>query len=132
MWRGQRAEVLSMSKNKINLVRKDNSQLLGLIQKLQRTNKPIWKKVAHELAKPRRMRIEVNLNKIEKNAKDSEVLVVPGKVLGAGQIKKRTTVAAFSFSESAKKMIHDSGGKAITIHDLFTNHPDGKNILILT
>ena len=126
-----KAELNYMSKNKIKTVRKDNAQLISLIQKLRITGKPLWGKVAYELAKPRRMRVEINLNKLDAYAKDNETILVPGKVLGSGQIAKKATVAAFSFSESAKKLINDAGGKTLTIEDLFSTNPEGKNILIL-
>ncbi len=121
-----------MSKNNIKTIRKDNSQLVSLIHKLTITNKGLWKKVAYELSKPRRMRVEVNLNKIEGCAKDGEVVLIPGKVLGTGQLTKKTTIAAFSFSDTAKKMISTAGGKTITIEELYANNPEGKNVLILT
>ncbi len=121
-----------MSKNKIKTIRKDNSQTIELIQKLRIATKPIWRKVAYELAKPRRMRVEVNLNKLDAYVKNGETILVPGKVLGTGQISKKATVAAFSFSESAKKLIHGVGGKTVSIDELFANNPEGKNVLILT
>lgn len=132
MWRDVKtSKVVSMSKNKIKTIRKDDSHLVTLIQKLRIANKPIWKKVAFELTKPRRMRIEVNLNKIDSYAKDGETILVPGKVLGTGQISKKTTVAAYSFSETAKKLIHDAGGKTLSIDEVFSHNADGKNVLIL-
>lgn len=121
-----------MSKNTVNAVKKDNQELVSLIQQLVISNKPIWKKVAYELAKPRRTRVQVNLNKIEKFTKDSDIILVPGKVLGSGRLSKKATIAAFSFSEGAKKLIHTSGGKTLSINDVFTSNPDGKQVTILT
>ena len=121
-----------MSKNKIKTIRKDNSQLVSLIQKLRIATKPIWRKVAYELAKSRRARIEVNLRKLDTYVKNGETILVPGKVLGSGQISKKATVAAFAFSGSAKQLITQAGGKTITIEELLSNNPEGKNVLILT
>lgn len=121
-----------MSKNKINRIRKDNSQLATLIQKLRLANKAIWKKAAYELAKPRRMRVEVNLSKIELYAKDGGTMLVPGKVLGTGSISKKATIAAASFSENARSMIHNAGGRTISIEELFLTNPEGKDISVLT
>ena len=122
-----------MSKNTIRtIIKKDNEQLVSLIKQLVISNKPIWKKVAYELAKPRRSRVQVNLNKIERFTKDSEVILVPGKVLGSGRLSKKATVAAFSFSEGAKKIIHTFGGKTLSITDVFTTNPQGKQVVIIT
>ncbi len=121
-----------MSKNTIRVVKKDNEQLVSLIKQLVISNKPLWKKVAHELAKPRRNRVQVNLNKIDQFTTESDILLVPGKVLGAGQLSKKATVAAFSFSEGARKLIQTAGGKALSISEVFTTNPEGKQVVILT
>lgn len=110
---------------------KDNEQLNKLIESLKTEKKGFWKKVAYELSKPRRSRIEVNLSKLDVYANDGGVLLVPGKVLGSGNISKKMTVAAFSFSDSAKKLIEARGGKAISISDLRTSNKDGKDVVIL-
>lgn len=110
---------------------KDNQVLVTLILKLLKSEKPIWKKVAYELQKPRRSRIEVNTSKLETLAKQSGTVIVPGKVLGSGAISKKMTVAAFSFSGSARKLIENAGGKTISIDALHQSNPSGKDVMIL-
>jgi large subunit ribosomal protein L18e len=111
--------------------KKDNQVLSSLIENLAKTGKPIWKKVASELSKPRRKRVEVNLSKIEVYAEGDSTILVPGKVLGAGSVSKKMTVAAFSFSEKAKALISAAGGKAMTIESLHKSNPEGKGVMIL-
>lgn len=110
---------------------KDNQKLNGLIESLKTQKKGLWKKVADELANPRRKRIEVNVSKLELYAKDGSTLLVPGKVLGSGNTTKKLSVAAFSFSGSAKKLIEAKGGKAMYIGDLLASNKDGKDIVLL-
>ncbi|HIE56236.1 MAG TPA: 50S ribosomal protein L18e, partial [Chromatiaceae bacterium] len=55
---------------------------------------PIWRYVAEILSKPSRKRVIVNLSKINRYTNNNEVVVVPGKVLGAGTLKHSVTVAA--------------------------------------
>ena len=112
--------------------RKENSTLLSLIDTLGREKKPIWKKVVYELSKPRRQTAEINLSKLEAHAADGGTILVPGKVLGSGSISKRITVAAFSFSGTARKLIADAGGRAVSIESLYKANPRGKDVLILT
>ena len=112
--------------------RKENSTLLSLIDTLSREKKPIWKRVVYELSKPRKQSAEVNLSKLEVYAADGGTVLVPGKVLGSGSISKRITVAAFSFSDSARKLIADAGGRAVSIESLYKTNPRGKDVLILT
>jgi large subunit ribosomal protein L18e len=115
----------------MKIPKKDNQVLLSLIEDLVKTKKPFWRKIASELSRPRRRRAEVNLTKIEEYAPEESTVVVPGKVLGAGSMSKKVTVAAFSFSESAKKLISAAGGKAVSIDSLHKTNPEGRGVIIL-
>jgi large subunit ribosomal protein L18e len=110
---------------------KDNPVLASLVDSLSREKKPIWKRVRAELSKPRRQRVEVNLSKIEAYGDDGATIIVPGKVLGSGGMTKKLTVAAFSFSGTARKLIGDAGGKAISIEALVKSNPDGRGVVLL-
>ena len=105
--------------------KKDNQVLLSLIEKLMKTKKPLWRRIAYELSRPRRQRVEVNLSKIEQYAAEDST------VLGAGILSKKLTVAAFSFSESAKQLISKTGGKALSIDGLHKSNPEGRGVTIL-
>ena len=59
-------------------------------------------------------KIKVNLWKINKYTKKGEAVIVQGKVLGEGLLEHPVSIAAESFSESAKKKIKGAGGKIIT------------------
>lgn len=115
----------------MKIPKKDNQVLISLIEALVKTDKPVWRKVAYELSRPRRQRVEVNLSKISDFASDESTVLVPGKVLGSGSIDKKVTIAAFSFSDNAKKLISAAGGKAVTIEYLQKSNPDGKGLMIL-
>lgn len=91
----------------------------------------IWKRVATDLEKPTRKRRVVNISKINRVTKDNEIVVVPGKVLGSGDLKHKITVAAESFSGSAKDSIEKAKGKAVSIPELFKQNPKGKDIRII-
>ena len=100
---------------------KTNEQLIQLVKDLKKLSiekkAGLWKRIALDLEKSTRARRVVNLYKLDKNMKDSETAVVPGKVLGVGEIDKKVTVAAYSFSAQAKDKINKVG-KAITIPEL--------------
>jgi large subunit ribosomal protein L18e len=51
--------------------------------------------------------------------------------LGSGSLSKKLTVAAYDFSESAKKKIAAAGGKHLTIPEMVKKHPDGAGIRIM-
>ena len=77
-----------------------------------------WTVLSKRLAKPRRQRPAVNLSKISRYAKKTELVVVPGKVLASGEIKGSYTIAALNFSEIAEEKITKAGGRALSLRDL--------------
>lgn len=112
-----------------------NENLKQLILELKKESTSqkagIWKRIASDLSRSTRQRRIVNVAKINRHAKKDETIVVPGKVLGSGAINQSITVAAFSFSDSAKKIITDAKGKCISIEELLKTNPKGKNVRIL-
>jgi large subunit ribosomal protein L18e len=114
---------------------KVNPSLLGLIEELKeasRTNKaPIWRDVAVRLEKPRRNWPSVNIGKIGVVLKENEVALIPGKVLGDGELDRKIEVAAFSFSTTARDKIASSGGKALSIEELVSKNPKGTGVRII-
>ena len=107
--------------------RKENTGLINLVTFLRKQS-DFWKSVSEYLSKPKRQAIKANLNKIEKLAKENSTVVVPGKVLGDGELKKRVMVAAFSFSETAKQKLK---GQAVKIEDLAKENKKGDNIQLI-
>ncbi|MCC6017574.1 MAG: 50S ribosomal protein L18e [archaeon YNP-LCB-003-016] len=102
-----------------------------LRKKANENDAKIWSDIADRLEVPRRMRIVVNVGKINKYTKPDDVVVIPGKVLGAGSIDHPVTVAAFSFSSSAYEKITKANGKCISIIDLVNMNPKGSGVKIL-
>ncbi len=107
-----------------------NPRLIRLINKLERSKSPLWKDVAWRLSLQRR-RAEVNVSKIDRYASEGEVVVVPGKVLGNGEIKKKVTVVAFNYSKSAKEKLLNAGCEVLTIDEYFEKNPEGKNVRLM-
>jgi len=99
-----------------------NTQAHSLIERLCKesvsSKAALWKRVADDLAKSTRRRRVVNVSRIARFTKPNETIVVPGKVLGSGALPHSVTVAALSFSETARKQIEDAKGKALTIGEL--------------
>lgn len=74
---------------------------------------------------------EVNVGKLAKVTKKSDVVAVPGKVLGAGEITHSITVGAEKFSGLAIAKIEGAGGKAISLAQLAEMRADGKGVRII-
>ena len=59
------------------------------------------------------------------------MVIIPGKLLGSGDVIKPFTVAAFRFSEKAKEKIHNAGGTCLSIEELIERNPKGTNVRIM-
>ncbi|TFF98584.1 MAG: 50S ribosomal protein L18e [Promethearchaeota archaeon] len=101
-----------------------------LIRDLWKTKRRIWKKISRKLSGPRRNQVEANLYRINKKTKNNDVIVVPGKILGLGELNHKLTIACLTFSKSAKKKIEASGSKLISIEELLEQNPKGENIKV--
>ena len=101
-----------------------------LIRELWKTKRRIWKKVSKKLSGPRRERIEANLYRINKKTKENDVIVVPGKILGLGDIDHKLTIACLDCSKTARKKIATSGSKLLSIEELFEQNPEGKDVKV--
>lgn len=107
-------------------------RLVHYLRKKARANKaPIWRTVAELLERPTRIRPAVNISKINRYTKEGDTVVVPGKVLGCGKLDHRVVVAAYTFSEQARKKIEAAGGEVIAISQLVERNPQGSGVRIL-
>ncbi|UCF09202.1 MAG: 50S ribosomal protein L18e [Thermoplasmata archaeon] len=117
------------------MAKKTNQSLVRLISDLKKNahknRAPIWKDVAKRLEKPQRSWAEVNIRKLALHTKKNEVVIVPGKLLGGGNMNFPVTVAAFSFTKTAKIKIQKAGGKSVSIPELVKMHPKGKDVRII-
>lgn len=88
-----------ISKTKINkrMKKKTDSELVETILLAKKSNPEL----AALLAVPTRKRITLNLDEINKKIKEEKTVIVPGKVLGKGQIDKKVKIIALNFSANA-------------------------------
>ena len=92
---------------------------------------PIWSKLAEYALKPSIARRDVNLNKIDRLTKENDTVVVPGKVLGTGNVSHKITLCSFSISNSAATKILGNGGKIINYSSLIQQNPTGKGVVLI-
>ncbi|PIN81165.1 50S ribosomal protein L18e [Candidatus Woesearchaeota archaeon CG10_big_fil_rev_8_21_14_0_10_30_7] len=111
-----------------------NKNVQLLIEELKKDSNnqkaDIWKRIAKDLEKSTRQRRVVNISRINRFTKENETVIVPGKVLGSGELNHVVTVAALSFSNGAKQIIEQKG-KCLTIQELLKNNPKGKDVRII-
>jgi len=116
-------------------VRSTNPELLIVIRSLRKkardSDAPIWRDVADHLSSSRRRCIAVNLSRLNRHTRAKQIVVVPGKVLGAGNLDHPVSVAAFSFSTQARLKIFKARGKCLSISELLEANPKGSNVKIM-
>lgn len=108
----------------------DNPNLVNLINDLKKLSLDqkvnIWKRIAEDLERPTRNRREVNLEKLNRYTEANETVIVPGKLLGEGELGHKLKVAAFRFSEKAREKVN-----AVSIRELMKENPKGKGVRIM-
>lgn len=118
-----------------NRYKKTNPRIISLIEDLKTKSRendaPIWKEIARRMERPKRSYATVNVSRINRHTMDSETIVVPGRVLGAGDIDHSVLVGAFDFSEGARSKIMDADGECLTIEELVARNPTGSNVRII-
>jgi len=115
--------------------KKSNQALLALIDDLRdhsrSTGSALWLDIARRLESSRKNWAEANLSHLSRHAAKEDTILVPGKVLGSGEINSGQTVAAYSFSNGARTKIEDTGGRTLSIRQLMEENPNGKGVRIL-
>jgi len=110
--------------------KKTSSDLVETIRTAKKNEK--WLKVAGLLSTPRRERAQINLDEIDKNSKEGDIMVIPGKVLSQGELNKKIKIVALGFSESAKEKILKSKCEAIYILEEIKKNPKANGIKVLS
>ncbi len=114
--------------------RKSDPVLVTLISRLKeagREGAPIWRDIASRLERPSRNWAQVNVSKLEAHVRDGENAIVPGKLLGAGELNQPITVVAFKASASAKAKVAAAGGKVLTLKEGVDAFPKGEKCRII-
>ena len=109
--------------------RKLNHELDETIFKAKKNDK--WLDVAALLSSPRSKKISVNLDKIDKESKEGDTLIVPGKVLSKGEISKKVRIAALSFSEQAEKKLKAKNCEIISLKEEIEKNPKAAGVKII-
>ena len=117
------------SKIEKQLQRKTNSILVETIIACKKNKK--WIRVAEILSGPRKNRINLNLEDLNKKIKDEKIVVVPGKILSQGELDKKIKVVALNFSEKAKEKLNKAKIETLSLLNEIKKNPNAKGIKIL-
>jgi large subunit ribosomal protein L18e len=117
-----------VSKTKVNerMRNKTNSILVQTIFLAKKNN---LLDLASALSVPSRKLAAVNLGKI--NNSKSDVVIIPGKVLSAGEIEKKVKIYALGFSQIAKEKLKKAGCETKTLLEGLKKDPKLKGEIII-
>jgi large subunit ribosomal protein L18e len=119
----------------MGIIQMTNAVVLHMAKELKDASKknkaPIWLRLAELALKPSSARRTINVSQIDRLTKDGDVIVVPGKVLGTGDMSHKITLCSFSISNSSAQKILHQGGKILSYSELIKNHPTGKGVTII-
>lgn len=114
---------------------KTNPLVVDLIDQLRAqtrsTDARLWRDVADRLSASRKNWAEPNLSRLERHAPEGATVLVPGKLLGSGEVTGARTVAAVSVSAGARQKIEAAGGRVVSLQDLMNENPKGSGVMIL-
>lgn len=107
-------------------------QTVDKLLELSRTNSSsLWRDLAKRLSGGRRRYASINLEKIDKLSNEGDTLVVPGSILGSGNLSKKLTLSSLRISQKALDKLKSAGCTYKTIEELSTENPKGSNIKIM-
>jgi len=102
-------------------------QIYRALKKLAKESR-FWRAILKEANRPRRV---VNVYKLNRYTKSGEVVFIPGKLLGFGNIDHPVTVSAFAFSKSAYEKVIRAGGNVLSMEDFMKLYPKGRGVKII-
>ena len=116
-------------------VSKTNPNLVDLIGDLKaqsrETGAPLWRDVALRLSKSRSNWAQPNLSRLSRHCPEGVTVLVPGKLLGSGEVSAKHDVAAYSVSAGAREKIEAAGGRILSLAELMNENPNGSGVYIL-
>ncbi|PIN90300.1 50S ribosomal protein L18e [Candidatus Pacearchaeota archaeon CG10_big_fil_rev_8_21_14_0_10_35_13] len=108
---------------------KTNPELVETLRNAK--NHEEWMNVARVLARPTKKINGVNLETIEEETKEGDTIVIPGKVLGTGEITKKIRIVAMNFSKTAIEKLSKTKSEMVTINEEIAKNPKAKGIKII-
>jgi large subunit ribosomal protein L18e len=117
-----------ISKTKINerMNKKGNPALVEAIMIAKKNNQI---ELAKKLSAPTRKQLSVNVGELNELKEDKVIIV--GKVLGGGDLKKKMSIYALGFSGQAMEKLKKAGCEFKTIYEEIKKNPKLTGVKIL-
>lgn len=106
--------------------KKTNPELVETIELAKKNN---HLELAKKLLRHRKNQIKINIGEL--NEINEDKIIVPGKILGSGNVKKKISVYALGFSEEAKEKLKKSGCEFKTIKQEIEKNPKLNGVKVI-
>lgn len=120
---------ISKSKIERKLEKKTNPILAESILKAKKLT--AWLKLANMISVPRRLQSSVNLDEIEKQTKEGDTVLIPGKVLGSGEVSKKIRIVALGFSKQAREKLKKNKCEIVSVLEEAKVNPKAHGIKVM-
>lgn len=122
---------MAISKTTIGnrIKRKMDSEIVSTILEAKKNKE--WVKIAQIISGSTRNYSSINLKEINRKSSEGDTIVVPGKVLGSGELDKKVKICALKFSVSAVEKMRSSKSEAVTLIDEIKKNPKAQGIKVI-
>ena len=121
--------MISNTKLKSRIAKKNSPEIIEVLS-IGLNQRP-WEKVIKKLSSSRKKYSSINLKKINEESSEGDTIIVPGKVLGSGDLDKKVKICAASFSESALSKIKAAKSEAVSISEEIKSNPKATGLKVL-
>jgi len=119
---------MQISKTQISkrIQKKTNPEVVETIELAKKNN---LLEIAKRLSSPKSNYINLNLEELNQLKEDK--ILVPGKVLGNGEIERKIKIIALGFSQSAKEKLKKAGCEIKTIMQEIKDNPKLEGVKLI-
>ncbi len=94
-------------------------------------NQKSWIDIAQAVSGSRKKYSSINLDRINNESENGDIVIIPGKVLGNGELNKKIKICALYFSDSAIHKIKNAKSEMVKIIDEIKSNPSAKGVKII-
>jgi large subunit ribosomal protein L18e len=120
---------LSKTSLKVRLHRKREPRLAAAIYLSAKS--PAWFKLSKMLSQATRKHSAVNLSVIDRQTSMGDTILVPGRVLGVGEITKKIRICSFGISAEALERLKKTRSEWIHVLDEIKKNPKAEGLKII-
>jgi large subunit ribosomal protein L18e len=97
----------------------------------RKTGRRIWADLERRILSGEASRTIVNISRLAKHTERGDYVVIPGKLLGVGQIRHRVTVGALGYSQSALSKLKQAKCRPLPLSQFVKKYSKKEGVKII-